>query len=278
MNMSLSETDISSLEDFAKKIRCGVVRMLAHAGSGHLAGALGMADIYAVLYGHSMCHFPRDPLHKERDRLVLSNGHTSPVRYVAMALSGYFPEEELLGFRSFGSRLQGHPEVTRLVSLETTSGPLGDGLGQAVGMAISARLRGETHRVFCITSDAEQQCGVTWEAMLLASAQKLSNLTVIIDRNGIQIGGATEEVLPIHPLREKYEAFGFKVIEIDGHAIDMIQEALSLKEGEVKPCAIIAHTIAGKGIPDIEGDYRWHGRVPTLAESVRFLKALNTVA
>ncbi len=274
----MTESDLASLELFARRIRVLVLDMLARAGSGHLAGSLGEADIMAALYGAALTHRPQDPLWEGRDRLILSNGHTAPVRYAAMALTGYLPVEELATLRSFGSRLQGHPERTRFPAIETTSGPLGEGLGQAIGIALAARMDHAQVRTYCILSDGEQQCGGTWEAALYAGAHQLSNLTAIIDRNRIQIGGSTEEVLPLEPLREKYEAFGWRVIEVDGHAIEMFLDAVAAARQESKPTAIIAHTVPGRGVPEIEGDYTWHGKAPTRAQADAWIAALEAEA
>ncbi len=275
---ALTEADVALLEKKATELRALVVDILEDAKSGHTAGPLGMADIFAALYFHLLRHDPHDPDWNERDRLVLSNGHIAPVQYAALALAGYFPVEEARTLRRFGSRLQGHPERTRLPGLETTSGPLGEGLSQAAGMALAARMDGTRWRTYCIMSDAEQQCGLTWEAALFAGARRLSNLTAIIDRNNIQIGGFTEDVLPIEPLREKYEAMNWHVLEVDGHNIEMFCDAVSEAHAiQEKPTVIIAHTIPGKGVPEIEFDYTWHGRPPTTEEEQRFLKQLRTM-
>ncbi len=273
---ALTEADIVRLQLLANEIRQTTVRMLARAKSGHTAGPLGLADIFGALYFHILRHNPADPAWEERDRLILSNGHVVPVRYAAMAQAGYFPLEETDTLRAFGSRLQGHPERTRLPGLETTSGPLGDGLGQAAGMALAARMDGALWRTYCVMSDAEQQCGATWEAAMFAGVQKLANLTAIIDRNNIQIGGNTEAVMPIEPLCEKYEAFNWHVIEVDGNDIEMFIDAVDQAHGVTdRPTAIIAHTIPGRGIAEIEGDYRWHGKVPTEEEARKWVEELE---
>lgn len=274
----LTDADEAMLAQKAEAIRETIVQMLVAAGSGHTAGPLGLADIFTALYFRVLRHDPRNPEWEERDRLVLSNGHTAPVRYAAMAHAGYFPVEECLTLRKFGSRLQGHPERARLPGLETTSGPLGEGLSQASGMAWAARADGKTHRVYCVLSDGEHDVGNTWEALMFAAAQRLSNLTVIVDRNNIQIDGFTESVMPLEPLREKYESFGWHVLEVDGHNIPQIiaacAEAGAIRE---RPTAIIAHTIPGKGVREIEFDYRWHGKPPSQEEATRFLSQLRTL-
>ncbi|MBP9760034.1 MAG: transketolase [Candidatus Pacebacteria bacterium] len=272
----ITEQEIAHVEHMARRVRVSVVDMLATAGSGHLAGSLGMADIFSALYFYILRHDPSDPEWEERDRLILSNGHIVPVRYATMAHAGYFPLEELATLRRLGSRLQGHPERTRLSGLETTSGPLGEGLSQAVGITLGACMDGKEFRTFCVTSDGEHQCGITWEAIMCAGAKKLHNLINIVDRNGIQIGGATEDVMPVEPLMEKYEAFGWHVIDVDGHNIEMFCDAVATAHDITdRPTVIIAHTIPGKGVPEIEGDYRWHGKVPTKEEAERWIATLQ---
>ena len=269
---------IKELELKAEAIRETIVQMLLAAGSGHTAGPLGLADIFAAFYFYILTHDPKNPQWQERDRLILSNGHTVPVRYAAMAHAGYFPVEECLTLRKFGSRLQGHPERLRLPGMETTSGPLGSGLGQASGYAYGARMDSQKFRIYCVMSDGEQDAGNTWEAAMFAGANKLSNLTAIIDRNNIQINGMTEEVMPLENLRAKYEAFGWHVLEIDGHNIAaIISAAAQAKAIYEKPTLILAHTIPGKGIKEIEFDYRWHGKAPNKEEAAKFLKELRTL-
>lgn len=283
----LHEDKIKFLEEMANTIRQDIVEMLTQAGSGHTAGPLGMADIFTALYFHILRHDPKNPDWPERDRLVLSNGHICPVRYAAMARAGYFPVEELKTLRKLGSRLQGHPHRTALPGVETTSGPLGSGLSQAVGMAIAAKMDKKKINIYCLMSDAEQQCGQTWEAAMLAGKLKLDNLTGLIDRNNIQIDGMTEDVLPIESLRQKYEAFNWHVLEINGHDFEEIVNAYDTAQGIYeKPVLIIAHTIPGKGVPEIEFDYRWHGIPPgkgptdvfaAAEQSKEFLNRLRTL-
>lgn len=274
----LSESDVTRLELEAQRLRVAVISMLAESGSGHAAGSLGMADIFAAFYFHILKHDPHNPDWDGRDRLVLSNGHITPVRYAAMAHAGYFGADELMTLRKFGSRLQGHPERLRLPGLETTSGPLGDGLTQACGMALGLRMDGKDTKVYVVMSDGEHQAGVTWEAIMFAGNNHLGNLIAIIDRNNIQISGPTEEVMPLEPLVEKYEAFGWNVIEVDGNNIEMFVDAVEeARTAREKPTVIIAHTIPGKGVPDIEGDYRWHGKTPTKEQAEEWItKYLNT--
>ncbi len=274
----LSDVDVLRIEERAAAIRRTIIEMLVAAGSGHTAGPLGMADIFAALYFNILNHDPAHPDWAERDRLVLSNGHIAPVRYAAMAHAGYFPVEECLTLRKFGSRLQGHPERLRLPGLETTSGPLGEGLGQAAGMALGARMDGKKFRIYCCLSDGEHDAGNVWESVMFAGANRLGNLTAIIDRNNIQINGYTEQVMPLEGLRAKYEAFNWHVLEVDGHnvaaIISTINQAKAIYE---KPTVIIAHTIPGKGVKEIEFDYRWHGKPPTKEEAKKFLHELRTL-
>jgi transketolase len=276
--VSITGKEILEIEKKAAAIRVTIIDMLVAAGSGHTAGPLGMADIFAALYFYVLEHDPANPAWDERDRLVLSNGHIVPVRYAAMAHAGYFPVKECLTLRKFGSRLQGHPERARLPGLETTSGPLGSGLSQAAGMAYGLRMDKKASRVYCVMSDGEQQAGNIWEAAMFAGNNRLHNLTAIMDRNNIQINGMTEDVMPLEPVRAKYEAFGWHVVEIPGHDIEAIvracEEAKSVYE---RPTLILAHTIPGKGIKEIEFDYRWHGKWPTKEEGERFLRELRTL-
>lgn len=275
---ALADGEIKLIEKKALAIRETIIEMLVAAGSGHTAGPLGMADIFAALYFNVLKHDPKNPEWIERDRLILSNGHITPVRYATMAHAGYFPVEECLTLRKFGSRLQGHPEREKLPGLETTSGPLGSGLSQAAGIAYAARMDKKDFRVFCAMSDGEHDCGNTWEAAMFAGANKLSNLIGIVDRNNIQIDGYTESIMPLEPFRAKYEAFNWHVIEIDGHNIAHIiaacDEARAVYE---KPTVIVAHTIPGKGIRSIERDYRWHGKPPSKEEAALFLNELRTL-
>ncbi len=275
--MSVTDQDVAELEGKAEQIREIIVNMLVAAGSGHTAGPLGMSDIFSVLYFHVLNHNPKDPEWAQRDRLILSNGHIVPVRYAAMALAGYFPIEETLTLRKFGSRLQGHPERLKLPGLETTSGPLGEGLPQAGGMAYALRMDKKAERVYVVMGDGEQDEGIIWESVMWIGKNKLSNLTAIIDRNNIQIDGMTEDVMPLDSLKAKYEAFNWHVIEVDGHniraVIDAIDEAKAIFE---KPTLILAHTIPGKGVKEIEFDYHWHGKPPTKEEGKKFLEELRT--
>lgn len=276
----LHEGKLKHLEELAAGIRETIIEMLLEAESGHSAGSLGMVDIFTALYFHVLNHRPKQPDWPDRDRLILSNGHICPVRYAAMAYAGYFPIEELKTLRKINSRLQGHPHRGVLPGVETTSGPLGSGISQAIGVALTAGLDNKKYFVYCITSDGEHQEGNAWEAIMFAGKQKhkLNNLIVIIDRNNIQIDGFTEDIMPLEPFAEKYEAFNWHVMEINGHNmiefVDAVNEAKAIYE---KPTVIIAHTIPGKGVSFMERDYRWHGKPPNKEEAEQALKELRTL-
>lgn len=275
---ALHKNKIKLLEEIANRVRETIIETLVEAGSGHPAGSLGMADIFTAFYFHILKANPKNPNWEDRDRLILSNGHICPVRYAAMAYAGYFSLEELKTLRKLNSRLQGHPHRTALPGVETTSGPLGSGLGQAIGMALAGRLNKKNYRIYCLMSDGEQDEGNTWESAMFAGKIKLNNLTALIDRNNIQIDGFTENVMPLEPLKDKYESFGWHVLEIDGHSfeaiIDAVNEAKVIYE---KPTVIIAHTIPGKGVSFMEKDYLWHGKPPTKEEAEIALKELRTL-
>ncbi|OGE14221.1 transketolase [Candidatus Daviesbacteria bacterium RIFCSPHIGHO2_12_FULL_37_11] len=263
----ISDHDIKQLELKANDIRKDIIEMLVAAGSGHSAGPLGMADVFTALYFNILNIDPDKPEMDERDRLVLSNGHICPVLYATLARRGYFPVSELKTLRKFGTRLQGHPHRGTLPGLETTSGPLGSGLSQACGMAYAGRMDGKKWWVYCLTSDAEHDAGNLWEAVLFAGKYKLNNLTVIIDRNNIQIDGFTENIMPLEPLKDKYEAFGWHVIEIDGNNVQAVIDACNAAKGiENRPVVIIAHTIPGKGVDFMENRFEWHGIPPNIQD------------
>src|SRR3990167_7241236 len=288
--MELTDEKIVELKEKANNIRISIIDVLEDAGSGHTAGPLGMADIFTVLFFHTLVHNPKKPDWSERDRLVLSNGHICPVLYTSMAYAGYFPIEELRTLRKFGSRLQGHPHRDFLPALETSSGPLGSGLSQAVGIALSDKIdHGLTSKrhIYALLSDGELECGQTWEAAMLAGKEKLHNLTAVVDRNNIQIDGYTEDVMPLESVSDKWRAWNWHVIEIDGHNIEEIADAFETTKAVFgKPTIIIAHTIAGKGVPEFERDYRWHGsppgkgptdKIPADKQAEVALKALRTL-
>ncbi len=269
-------TSIKKLKLMANTIRQDVLKMLYEAKSGHSAGSVSLADVFTAMYFNVLRQDPDNPNWDGRDRLILSNGHVCPVMYSAMANVGYFPTEELLTLRKLGGRLQGHPHKGTLPGIENSSGPLGQGLSIAVGMAIVAKRAGKHHRIYTILSDGEHQEGQTWEAILLAAKYRLGNLTAILDRNNIQIDGFTEEILPLEPLAEKFRAFGWHVIEVNGHDISKIIGACEeTKAVYEKPTMIIAHTIPGKGVPFMEYLTEWHGKPPAKEHLVEALKYLE---
>lgn len=277
--LTLHDDKLKELEEKANEIRKDLIEMLVEAGSGHSAGPLDMADVMTCMYFHILNHDPSNPYWEDRDRLVLSNGHICPILYVVLAHAGYFPKKELMTLRKLGTRLQGHPHRPSLPGLETTSGPLGAGLGQAAGMAKVALMDGKKWRVYCMMSDGEHDAGNTWEVAMFAGKNKLHNLTAIMDRNNIQIDGYTEDIMPLEPLREKYEAFNWHVIDVDGHnmrqVVDACREAEAIYE---KPVMIIAHTIPGKGVSYMEGKFEWHGKTPKPGEEEKIaLSDLRTL-
>lgn len=269
---------VYSIEKKAYRIRANVIKMLLAAGSGHAAGSLGMADVMAALYFRLMSHNPKKPQWLSRDRFILSCGHLAPVWYATLAEVGYFKKELLTTLRSLGSELQGHPRRDSLPGVENTAGPLGHGVSVAVGRALAAKQSLQGYHTYCLTSDGEQQEGQTWEAYLFAAKNRLGNLTFILDRNNIQIDGQTEDVMPLEPLRAKYEAFGLNVLEVDGHSIkgfiDCVEQAKSTYE---KPTIIIAHSIPGKGVSFMEQESSWHGKAPSAHEAAAALKQLRTL-
>jgi transketolase len=270
---------LKQLERKANDIRQDIIKMLEHAGSGHSAGSLGMADVFTALYFDVLNHDPKNPEWEERDILLLSNGHITPVRYAAMAHAGYFDRKELMTLRQLGSRLQGHPERTKLPGLESTSGPLGSGLSQACGAALALRMNKEQHRwVYVLMGDGELDEGNIWEAAMLAGKYKLNNVIGIIDRNNIQIDGPTETVMPLEDLHAKWGSFGWHVLEVDGHNIEEIIDACSLAKAIVeKPVVILAHTIPGKGVDFMEYDFHWHGAPPNREQAKKALHELRTL-
>jgi len=262
--LAISDIEVLELEAIANTIRQDIIRMLVSVGSGHAGGPLGMAEVFAALYFHVLRHDPNNPFWEERDRLILSNGHICAVRYAAMARSGYFPVDELLTYRKINSRLQGHPHNRLLPGLENTGGPLGQGLSQAVGRCIAGQREGKKYHVYCVMSDGEHDEGQTWEALMFAANHKLRYLTILLDRNNIQIDGHTEDIFPLEPLKEKYDALKWHVIEIDGHNVRQIVNACEeAKHIYEKPTAIICHTIPGKGVDYMENNYEWHGKAPS---------------
>ena len=261
----LTGEEVRALELKANEIRQSIIEMLTEAGSGHTAGPLGMADVFTLLYFAVMKHDPKNPDWEDRDRLILSNGHICPVLYATMAHAGYFPVEELMTLRKLGTRLQGHPHRQTLPGLETSSGPLGSGLSQAIGMALAERINNpySAKYFYCLTGDGELNEGQIWEALFLAGKEKLNNLIMIVDRNGIQIDGYTKDVMPLEPLAEKFAAFNFDVQEVDGHNMRALNDAIGKAQAVYsQPSVIIAHTVAAKGVDVFERDFRWHGNPP----------------
>lgn len=273
-----AKLSIEQLQHKAVLLRQDVIKMLAEAGSGHTAGSLDLAEIVATLYFDILNINPAKPDWQERDIFLLSNGHTVPIQYVAMAHRGFFQKDELMTLRKFGSRLQGHPERTRLPGLENTSGPLGSGLSQAAGCAYSFQyIDKNKHRfVYTILGDGELDEGNNWEAAMFAGKYKLSQLIAFIDRNNIQIDGSTEDIMPLENLREKWESFGWHVIEIDGHNVESIIDAVNLAKAITnRPCMIIAYTIPGKGVKNMEYDYKWHGVAPNAEQAAQAIDELR---
>lgn len=271
---------IQELELMANTIRQDIVKALVRARSGHSAGPLGMADVFTALYFHALHVDPAQPAMPDRDRLVLSNAHICPVLYATLARRGFCSVEAFhQSLRQFGSPFQGHSNTHFGMGIETCGGPLGQGISQAVGMAYAAQMDRARWRTYCVMGDGELNEGQCWEAFLFAGKTKLHQLTVIIDRNNIQIDGFTETVMPLEPLPEKLEAFGFHVIEVDGHnmrrVIDALEESQAVYE---RPTAIIAHTIPGKGVSFMESDFTWHGKPPDEAQAKRALHELRTLA
>ncbi len=270
---------IEELERKAYDLRQDIIRMLEHAKSGHSAGPLGLADIFSALFFDILKHDPTRLDWDQRDIFILSNGHCAPVYYAALAEAGYFDKKELMTLREFGSRLQGHPERTKLPGLETTSGPLGSGLSQAAGMALAMRMNNDQHRwIYTIMGDGELNEGNIWEAAMLASKYKLNNIIGIIDRNNIQIDGPTEHVMPLEDLRAKWESFGWHVLSVDGNNIEAFIDACAMARAIVeKPIMIIAYTVPGKGVDFMEYDFHWHGAQPNHEQAVKALHELRTL-
>lgn len=280
--------NIDGLQQKANQIRQDIIKMLLAAGSGHSAGPLGMADVFTALYFGGVVNIdPKDPWNPSRDRVILSNGHICPVWYATLAHAGFFPREKLSTLRKLGSGLQGHPHYRELLGVENTGGPLGQGLSQAIGHALAIRMdvgsgklpQGERMPwVYCLMSDGELDEGQTWEAILFAGKNNLHNITAVIDRNNIQIDGFTEDVMPLEPLVEKFKAFNWSVIEIDGHnireAIDAFNKAMAIFEN---PTVIIAHTIPGKGVDFMDWNPAWHGKPPNGEEAEKALKQLRSM-
>jgi transketolase len=276
----MAKADLGRLQEIARECRVQIVRMLTHAGSGHPGGSLSVIDILTVLYFGRMRYDPKRPLWEDRDRLVLSKGHCVPAQYCCMAKAGYLPESLLLTLRKLGSPLQGHPDRALLPGIEAATGSLGQGLSMAVGMALGLKLAGKAARVYCVLGDGEIQEGQVWEAAM--SAPKLGrpdhhvdNLCVILDYNGIQLDDHVKKILDLEPVMDKWKAFGWPVIEIDGHDLAQIDKALDQAEAiHGKPTFVVAHTVKGKGVSFMEDNPEWHGKAPTPAEAVRAIREI----
>jgi len=271
---------IIEMQAKANDLRSDVIRMLQTAGSGHTAGSLDLAEILTALYFKIMKIDPKNPKMPDRDIFLLSNGHTVPIQYAAMAEAGYFDKEELMTLRKLGSRLQGHPERVKLPGLENTSGPLGSGLSQAAGFAYTLQYMDvDKHRfVYCVMGDGELDEGNVWEAAMFAGKYKLSQLIAFVDRNNIQIDGTTEDIMPLEDLKAKWQSFGWHVLEIDGHNITSIIDAVNLAKAITnRPCVILAYTIPGKGVDFMEYDYKWHGVAPNLEQAEEALRQLDNL-
>jgi transketolase len=270
---------LEEMEKLATTIRQEIIEMLLQAKSGHCAGPLGSVELYIALYFSGILNYDsKNPNWDERDRVVVSNGHYAPLLYAILAHAGFFSLDELKTFRKLGSRLQGHPYRLPLPGIETSSGPVGEGLSQAIGMALGVKMDKKKTQIYCLMGDGEQNCGNTWEAVMIAGKYQLDNLTAIIDRNNIQIDGFTEKVMPLESLKEKYESFGWKVLEVDGHNISEIIKALNASKSVfVKPVVIIANTIPGKGIDFMQWEYQWHGKVPNSKQAEEALRQLRNM-
>jgi transketolase len=271
--------DIGFIQEKAREMRKDIVSMVGAAKSGHPGGSLSAADILATLYFKIMRHDPENPSWPDRDRFVLSKGHACPVLYAALAESGYFPKEELMTFRKINSRIQGHPDMRKTPGVEFSTGSLGQGLAAANGMALAGKMDGKDYRVFVMIGDGESQEGGIWEAAMAAAHYKLDNLTAVLDFNGLQIDGPNAQVMSVTPMPEKWRAFGWHVIEIDGHDYDQIACALDANRAVPgKPTMVVAHTTKGRGVSFMENAVDWHGKAPKPEEVEHALAELNNGA
>jgi len=278
---NITDKEVVKLQIKANDIRKSIIESLLEAKSGHTAGSLGMTDIFTYLYFHALNHYPDKPDWEDRDRVILSNGHIAPVLYSTMAHAGYFPIKDLLTLRKLGSKLQGHPHREALEGVETSSGPLGSGISQALGMALADRIdsgKKSSKFFYCLTGDGELEEGQNWEAILVAGKYKPHNLIVIVDRNNIQIDGYTEDVMPLNPLNDKFASFNWHVQEIDGHNFEAIDNAIQQAKAVFDlPSVIIANTIPGKGVSFMERLPEWHGKAPNTDEAKKALEELKTL-
>ncbi|MFZ5969475.1 MAG: transketolase [Bacillota bacterium] len=274
----MSNVDYSKLQQIATEIRKDIIRAVHAAGSGHPGGSLSAADILTVLYFHKMNVDPQNPKLEDRDRFVLSKGHAAPVLYAALAEKGFFAKEELLKLRHIDAMLQGHPDMKGVPGVEMSTGSLGQGFSTTIGMALASKLDGRKNRIYVLLGDGEVQEGLVWEASMAAAHYKLDNLTAFLDWNGLQIDGKTEDVMNIHPVVEKWQSFGWNVLEIDGHDFEQIIHAIETAENtKDKPTMIIAKTIKGKGVSFMENEAGWHGNAPKTEEAEKALEELGGV-
>lgn len=272
----MEDAKLRHLRSKARTIRQDIISMVMEAGSGHPGGSLSVADIVAAIFFDVMRHDPTNPGWEGRDRFILSKGHACPAVYAALAESGYFPKEELLSLRKLGSRLQGHPDMRKLPGLEASTGSLGQGLSIASGIALAMKMDKMPNRVFCLMGDGELDEGQIWEAAMTASHWRLDNLCGIIDRNGLQIDGRTDDIKTLEPLADKWRAFGWNVIEIDGHNIREISGALNrFRHTHFKPTVLIAYTVKGKGVSFMEDQAGWHGKAPTREQAEKALQEIS---
>ncbi|NMB91787.1 transketolase [candidate division WWE3 bacterium] len=278
LKKNIRNLSIEDLYKISKNLKQTVIDMLVEAKSGHTAGSLGTAEIFTALYFNVLNLDPKHPEKKDRDRFILSNGHICPIWYATLSERGFFPSKELWTLRKMNSRLQGHPKYKSLPGIENSSGSLGQGLSQAIGIAISEKMDKKGYRIYCMTGDGELNEGQIWEAAMFAPSKKLNNITWIIDRNNIQSDGNTEDVMPLEDLKDKLESFNWFVIEIDGHNIQEIISACRMaKSVNQRPTAIIAHTIPGEGVKFMENKYEWHGKIPTRSQARQAKEELSSI-
>lgn len=275
MHMKSSVPDSQFLSQKAREIRREILKMVYRANSGHLGGSLGSADLLVTLYYHLMKHDPSRPGWNQRDRFILSKGHCTPVIYAILADCGYFPREDLLTFRRPGSHLQGHPYHPKTPGIEASTGTLGLGISTTVGMALAARLKGESHYYYVLCGDGEIQEGQVWEAAMFANKYRLNNVIGFVDRNYLQTDGHSEDIMPLDPLAPKWESFGWQVHTIDGHDYHQIIETVEVAKRATRPTMIITNTIKGKGVSFMEHQVEWHGKPPGKIEFESAMKELN---
>jgi len=274
-NMEKTDDELK-LKDISKNVRIKIMDLLHEAKSGHSGGSLGMADVFTVLFFNTLKHDPEKPDWEERDHMILSNGHICPLLYVELAESGYIKEKELMTLRKMGTRLQGHPSRTDFNLIETSTGPLGQGICVAAGMAKGFKMQNRPNRIYISSSDGEMEEGSSWEAIMFMARHRLDNVTMFIDRNYLQIGGDTEEIIGLDPLADKLKAFNWNVIEADGHVYSQIIKAFEqAKNTKGKPTVIIFRTMMGKGVSFMENKAEWHGKAPNDEEYAQAIEELN---